>query len=116
VSNIIDLDALQPQPAIIKFKNKEITLNPPTTGDVLKLGEVAQKLQDIGELDADAVDATVQEVTNQVYKIIPDLAGEVLSTAQLLTLIKAISDMAIPPDAKELQERGITVDTDPKAE
>jgi hypothetical protein len=115
MSDVIDLDALQPKPAIIKFKDKEITLLPPTTGDVLRLGEVSQKLQDITkEGDSAKIEASLEVVTQQVYKIVPDLSGEPLNTQQLLVLIKAISDMAIPPDAKELKARGITVDSDPK--
>lgn len=116
MSDVIDLDALQPKATIIKFNGKEITLSSPNTGDVLRLGEAAQRLQSVAGDDEATIDKVVGEVTDRIYKIIPGLVGEALNTAQLLVLISAISYMAIPPDAKELQKRGITVgDADPKA-
>lgn len=113
MSDIIDLDALMPRAVTIKFQNKEININPPKTGDILRLGKTAQKLQDSSE--STDIDKDIQDVSDHIYKIIPELNGEQLTTGQLLLLIKIISDMAIPPDAKELQERGITVDGSKKA-
>lgn len=115
MTDVIDLDALQPKAAIVKFGGKEITLNPPKTGDVLKLGAAAQKLQNVDELTSEEVDEAFDDIRRHIAHIIPDLAGEQLNMQQILVLIKAISDMAIPPDAKELAARGITVDSDPKA-
>lgn len=115
MSDIIDLDALQPKPVIIKFNGQEITLNPPKTGDILKLGESAAKLQTISDKTPAEINTLIEEVTSAVYIIVPELTGQALNSQQLLALIKAISEMAIPPDAKELAQRGITVDGDPKA-
>lgn len=114
MSDVIDLDALQPEAAIIKFNGQEITLNPPKTGDVLRLGQASTKLAALEDLTEEEVDATIERVTKLVYKIIPELKDVVLNTSQLLVLVKAISDMAIPPDAQELKARGIAVDGGPK--
>jgi hypothetical protein len=115
MSQPIDLDALQPEAAIIKFNGEEITLNPPKTGDVLTLGQYATKLATLEGLTPDEVNAVIETITQLIYKIVPALNNAPLNTTQLLVLVKAISDMAIPPDAKELLERGISVDSDPKA-
>lgn len=115
MSDILDLDALVPPSVVIKFGEKEITVNPPSLADVLKLGSLGQKMQSVGEMaEADAT-KIVGELTDHVYKCIPELNGGALSTVQLLKLIEIITNMSVPPDAKELEARGISTDS-PKAQ
>jgi len=112
--SVIDLDALIPEPATVKFGGQEIKVNPPKTADVLKLGFLGQKLQAPEDLSDEALDKLLNDLTGQVKKCIPELASAELNTAQLLKLVELISKMAMPPDAQELEDRGITVDTQKK--
>lgn len=109
----IDLDALLPVKVTISFGGEEIEISPPKTADVLKLGLLGQKLTDLGELPSEGVDKLIADMTAQIHACVPQLAGKELNLAQLLVLVGIINDMAIPPDAKELQARGIT-GVDPK--
>lgn len=115
MSDVLDLDALIPPSVTIKFGGNEIEVKPPQVGDVLKLGYLGQKLQDAGSLPDAEIDKLVGDLTGQVNKCIPELAGKPLSTSQLLKLVQIISDMSVPPDAAELKKRGITTDS-PKAQ
>lgn len=115
-NKVLDLDALVPESATVKFGNQEITVNPPKTADLLKLGSLGSKLQDLATMSDDEIDKTITALSEHIGKIIPELAGKDLNTKQLLVLVKMVSDMAMPPDAKELESLGITpANTDPKA-
>lgn len=115
MSSTIDLDALIPPSVTVKFGGAEIEIKPPTTGDVLRLGFLGQKLQDANTLTDVEIDKLVAELTGQVAKCVPELAGKDLSTAQLLKLVEIIGEMSVPPDAVELKKRGIST-TSPKAQ
>ncbi len=115
MSNVIDLDALVPVNVTIKLGGQEIEIKPPKTVDVLRLGFLAQKLQKPDELKDNELDETLDFMTAQVKKCVPAIESHDLNTAQLLKLVQIISEMAVPPDAKELQERGISTG-DPKAQ
>lgn len=114
MSDVIDLDALVPQPVTIKFDNQEIQLAPPKVGDVLRLGSLAQKIQDIDDVTDGQMETLVNDLTAQVQKCVPELAGKPLTSGQLLKLVEIISRMAIPPDVQALEAKGVTVG-DPKA-
>lgn len=116
-NKVLDLDALVPEAATVKFGNKEIQVNPPKTSDLLKLGSLGSKLQELATMTDDEIEQTITALTEHIGKIIPELAGQELNTKQLLVLVKMVSDMAMPPDAKELDKLGITpANTSPKAD
>lgn len=115
-SDLTDLDALVPQPRQIKFNNEIINIQPPKTADVLRLGQLGQKLQNTDTVTPEGLDTLVTEITALVYKCVPELQSAALQTPQLLSLIGIISEMATPPENKELERRGLTpTDTSPKA-
>lgn len=116
MSDILDLDALVPPTATIKFGGNEVVVQPPKTADVLALGSLGQKLQDVSALPEAELEKLVADMTGLLQKIIPELAGKELNTQQLLKLMELVSEMAVPPDAKELEKRGITPvgNSDPK--
>lgn len=116
MSEVLDLDALIPEPVTIKFGGQEFQVAPPKTSDVLKLGYLGQKLQTIEDLPDDEVDEVIEALTLHVRKCIPELGDQPLNTAQLLKLVEIIGQMSVPPDAKELEARGIQVDAPKKTE
>lgn len=117
MSDLVDLDALIPEAVTVKFDGAEVQISPPSTEDVIRIGAYGQKLQDADGLSTDEISALVQDLTKQIRKCAPGLSDKELSTAQLLTLVRIVSEMSVPPDAKELEARGITpVNDDPKAQ
>lgn len=114
MTEILDLDALVPDSVMIKFGGEEIEVLPPKAVDVFKLGFLGQKMQDAGDMADGEMETTLANLTEHVRKCIPQLAGKELSTAQLLKLVEIISGMAVPPDTKELESRGITPDAPKK--
>lgn len=107
-TEILDLDALVPQTAKIKFGGQEVEVKPPKTADLLKLGSLGQKVQNIADLPDAQVDQIIADLTKLIQKIIPELGETELNTQQILGLVGLISKMATPPENAELEKRGIT--------
>lgn len=114
MSEIIDLDVLLPKEVIIKFGGEELTVPPPTLADVLRLGALSKAMSEIDPSNPDELETATNNITQHLYKCVPALKDKPLNTAQLLKLSTIISSMGMPPDAKELDERGINLG-DPKA-
>lgn len=108
MSDVLDLDALVPPSARIKFGEKEIEVHPPKTGDLLRLASLGKKMEGAADLKPEELEQLVADMTEVVVKIIPELSDASLNTQQLLKLVQLISEMGTPPEAKELAKAGIT--------
>lgn len=111
MSETLDLDALMPESVTIKYDGQDITLVPPRTRDLLKLGIIGKQLAEPDKLSDAELDELEQRLTNQIGECIPELKGKPLSSTQLLFLMQKIAEMGTPPDSAELKKRGITVDS-----
>jgi hypothetical protein len=114
MSNIIDLDVVIPQSAIIKFDGKEIEVKPPTVAETIRLGLWAEIMTDQRSGLAE-IERAVTEVTAFMHRHIPGLNNKPLNKFQLNTLMQVIADLNTPQEKKELAARGITTDTEKKA-
>lgn len=115
MTNILDLDSLAPQPRVIKFGGKQITVNAPKTVNVLRIGHLGQKFEQAGDISEADLGKALDELTTEITKVIPELQGQTFNMAQLMGLMTLIKEMAMPADAKELEARKITT-TSPKAQ
>lgn len=107
-NNIIDLDALLPEPRFIKFGGEQFEIKPPKTGHILKLSNAAIELSKATNDSPDQVEMRIDDLTGCVGLIIPELVGKELTLEQLQAIVKIVMDMATPKDVKELEARGIT--------
>lgn len=111
----LDLDALAPKNKTIRFNNQDISVKPPTTRQVLKLAALGQVMEAPQMLsEAESVQFEV-DMNAAIADCIPELGGQVLSNSQQMAILTMIMEMGMPPENKELKERGITVDDSKKA-
>lgn len=115
MSDVLDLDVLQPQSKTIKWHDKLIEVQPPKTGDLLRLSAIGSSLQDAAKLDADEMDKVTADLEAQIKKMIPELAEATLVTAQLMSLLTLVMEMGMPEQMAELKKKGIEVDSSKKA-
>lgn len=115
MGDIVDLDALVPQSVVIKFDGQEIEVKPPTLADILALGSLGQQMAKAGSLTPEQNEELTTDLTAYIKRIIPELKDKNLASYQLLKLVEIINGMSTPPEAKELEAKGISTDTDPKA-
>lgn len=111
MSDIIDLDALMPPSRTIHFADQDIVIQPPKTGDLLRLGTLGQKMQNASDMTPDEADNLVKDMTAVIYKVIPEINEKPLSTAQLLKLFEILAEMGMPQDAPQLKAKGIDENT-----
>lgn len=108
MSNVVDLDALIPRPATVRWGDKEITVNPPRVHTVLRIADYWQNIRLATVLPEKELEQGVRDLTTEIIKCIPELAGSELSYAQMTALVELLTKMTLPPETKELQEQGIS--------
>lgn len=114
MGEVIDLDALVPANAILLWKGKQIPFEAPEVEDILVIGNLATQAEVIQDIKSEEAKKVIAEMQAVFWRLIPELNEEPLSLRQLLALVRAVSDMVVPPDAKELAARGITLGGDDK--
>lgn len=113
MSNIVDLDALIPRDATVTFEGKEVTVKPPKVHTVLRIADYWQNIRLATVLDESELEKGVKNLQDEIIKCIPELEGHDLSYAQITTLVELLTKMTLPPETKEMKERGITVGETP---
>lgn len=112
MTEVIDLDALAPEPVVIKLNGKEFTIKPPSVEDIMRLSATASKLEKADTMDQQELEALIGKLIELLKTVAPDIADEKYTTIQLIKLVNIITEMATPPDIKELEKKGIKVGAD----
>lgn len=115
MSDVLDLDALQPQSKSVKFNDKIIEVQPPKTGDLLRLSQIGAKMQEAANLPAEELDKVVSDLEAAIKKMIPELADATLVSGQLMSLLTLVMEMGMPEQMAELKKKGIEVTPSKKA-
>jgi hypothetical protein len=108
MTDVIDLNELVPQARYIKIQDKQIEIKPPKLINLLVLGSLGQKMQDVAGLTADEAGQLTDDLTREVKNCVPELDAIELNVQQLLKLVEIISEMGTPSATKELEKRGIS--------
>lgn len=115
MSDVLDLDALQPESKSVKFGDKVIEVKPPKTGDLLRLSQIGSKMQKAAELPEEELDAVINDLEAAIKKMIPELAEATLVSGQLMALLTLVMEMGMPEQMAELKKQGIEVSSSKKA-
>jgi hypothetical protein len=114
----LDLDTLGQSKKRVKIGGSVIEFDPPSLQDLIelaKLGSKLQKIQNQGDnVDIDNMSSVMDELSNGLTNIVPELKEHKLNMEQLLALIDLFVQSAQPNDTKELEKRGIKLDGDQK--
>lgn len=109
MSEVVDLDALMPQPVQVKFDNQVIDVPPPATGDILRMASLFRKVRE-DDLSQTEQDQRVVALTQHIYRMIPVINDKPLTFSQIIALVNILDDMALPPDTKAAAKNRITTD------
>lgn len=110
--DVLDFDDLMPKDRVIKFEGVNITIKPPKMPEFMYLGQLAGKLSEADKLEEADLTELIGKIQAQICKLIPELEGKALNSANITKLMEIITDMGMPTDSKELESRGITPNTD----
>lgn len=112
MSDVIDLDALIPRSARVKFGDQEITVNPPRVATILRIADFWQTTRLAAAIPEKDLEKALDDLKTEIYKCVPELEGQDLSYPQITTLVEMLTKMSLPPETKELKERNITIGGD----
>lgn len=108
--DIIDLNALDPKPRVIKIGEQKLTLNPPKVRELLRLGYISQRMQSAPGLDDEQLQRLMDEAKTEIDNVIPEMKEIALTMGQTLNLMAIIIDMGTPQVSKDMEAKGITPD------
>lgn len=111
----VSIDDLQPKKFKIEIKGVELEVEPLNLSQMLIVANAGKVFQADAPTKVQIVEAgkDIQEI---IDTIIPELKGKKLDGQTTLDLIGKIMNSVEPDDNKELNERGVKFDVDPKAE
>jgi hypothetical protein len=98
---ILDLDAIVPEPRKIRFEGNIITVNPPKMGELMAMFKFGRKMQDADPNTTD-YEPIMEEIKSILVKIVPELEGKEINLNQMLALSTLISQMATPTQISEV--------------
>lgn len=110
----VSIDDLQPKKFKIEIKGVELEVEPLNLSQMLIVANAGKVFQAENPAKEQIISAgrDMQEILDEV---IPELKGKKLSGQTTLDLIGKIMNSVEPDDNKELNERGVKFDVDPKA-
>lgn len=112
----LNIDDLQPKPFEVKIKDQTTNCKPPKLSHIFilsKLGNIFQNPNDFSSADIKQAERDLEDVFGE---LIPELKGTSLDMQLNIELITQIMDKINPSETKELDEKGVKFNSDPKAE
>lgn len=110
----VSINDLQPKKFKIEIKGVELEVEPLNLSQMLIVASAGKIFQAESPTKQQIINAgnDMQEILDEV---IPELKGKKLDGQTTLDLIGKIMNSVEPDDNKELNERGVKFDVDPKA-
>lgn len=107
---------LQPKEFKVIVKGVEVTCKPPKLSHMLVLSKVGNLFQNINDSNRQQILEAQEDFNWVVAELIPELKDTELDMQATIDLISEIMKQIQPEESKELAERGVKIDTDPKVQ
>jgi hypothetical protein len=112
----ISLSDLQPKPFKVTIRGVELECKPLRLSHALTLSKVGEVFQNPKSTTKEEVKKAEAEMDELAVELIPELAGIQLDVGSILDLISQMMVTVTPSDNKELNDKGVKLNSDPKAE
>lgn len=112
----LSIDDLKPKDFKINVKGIELTCKPLRLSHALivaKLGDVFQNPKNYNNEEIRKAETDIDEL---ISELVPELKGIQLDTMTMLDVITQLTDSNDPSENKELKEKGVSFESDPKDE
>ena len=106
-NDILDLDALVPQPVTIHFDGKDVVVQPPKIIDLIKLGSATQGIAVPSAMSKEELQAGMDKLTQVIRDCIPELQGKELNLAQTQSLVEILNRMGTPPATENVDGKRV---------
>lgn len=112
----ITIDDLRPKPFNVTVKGVSLQCKPLRLSHALAIAKVGNVFQDAKNATSEQIAQAGKDLDWVIGDLIPELSGVELDAATSIELIEQMMDKIQPADNKELEEKGVSFGTDPKAQ
>jgi hypothetical protein len=112
----LSIDDLIVKDTIIDVEGVKLNCKPPKMSHLLVLNKIGEGFKNISNLSREEIISLENDFEWVINDLIPELSGKVLQIQVMLDVITQIMEQVEPEENKELAEKGVKFDTDPKAE
>jgi hypothetical protein len=111
----VDVSDLKPKPFKITLQDIELECQPLRLSHALVVAKIGKVFQDPDKATKEQMKQAEADFDELVGELIPDLKGVQLDLPKTIALLEQLLSSIDPADNKELKEKGVTFDSDPKA-
>ena len=111
----VSIDDLKPKTFKVTVRGVELDCKPVRLRHALILAKVGNIFENAKSATESDIEQAQKEVDKVFDELLPQLAETELDMEVTMALLEQIMGQIAPDDNKELKEKGVQVDTDPKA-
>lgn len=112
----LTIDDLKPKKFKVTVKGVELECSPLRMSHTLVVSKVGDIFNNIGDATRAQISQAEKDLDEVIGELIPELKDIQLDMQATIDLITEMMENVSPSDNKELAEKGVTFDTDPKVE
>jgi hypothetical protein len=112
----LTIEDLRPKPFKINIKGVEVDCKPPRLSHMLVISKVGEAFQNISTASRETIQQSEKDFDWVVSELIPELKDIELDMQSVIDIITQVMEQVQPEENKELADKGVKFDTDPKAE
>jgi hypothetical protein len=112
----LTIEDLKPKAFKVNIKGVEVDCKPPRLSHMLVISKVGETFQNISTVNRESIQQSEQDFDWVVSELIPELKGIELDMQSVIDIITQVMEQVQPEENKELADKGVKFDTDPKAE
>lgn len=111
----VSVDDLRPKPFVVTVKGVELQCKPLRLSHALSVAKVGNVFQSPEKSSTEQIKQAEKDMDTLIEELIPELKGIELDVSSILELITQLMEQIQPEDNKELEEKGVSFEADPKA-
>lgn len=113
---MLTIEDLKPKSFKVNIKGVELECKPLRMSHTLVISKIGEIFQNIGASSKEQIKQAEADMDEVVADLIPELSGIELDMQSTLDLITEMMAHIQPADNKELNDKGVEFNTDPKVE
>lgn len=112
----LTIEDLKPKSFTVNIRGVEVSCKTPRLSHILVISKVGESFQNISDLKREQIQEAEKDFDWVVAELMPELKDVELDMQSVIDVITQIMEKIQPEESKELSDKGVKFDTDPKAE
>lgn len=112
----VEISDLIPKPIKINIRGHELESKPLRLSHALTLVKVGNVLQNAEKATVEEINQAEADLDKVIGDLIPELSGQQLDMNVIVELVNKLLEHIEPAENKELREKGVKLNTDPKVQ